>query len=144
MPLPQDDWTCLDCTAINPRETFHCWKCKAPYHLAPEPPSAAEVRQSHFTGGDEPLSFRDLFLQYAGASIQINCVEPDKQKSTYLIGVHSEYFSVLDIRGRQEVRMHFPYSAILSCWEDGDMLFIEVHRQVFPKGGLAFGMSIPL
>ncbi|MGT2505926.1 hypothetical protein [Cupriavidus basilensis] len=139
-----EDWTCLDCTAINEASCRHCWKCKAPYRLPPAPLTEEEVRQSHFVNGDAPNTFRDLFLRRAGDAVLINCEEPSKQKSVRLVGVHGEYFSILDLQGRQQTLRHYPYGAILSCTEHDGALSIEVHRQVFTKGAFAVGMSIPI
>ncbi len=139
-----EDWTCQDCKAINEAASPNCWNCKAPYRLPSVPPTAEEIRRSQFVNGDAPTTFRELFLKRAGDMVLINCEEPSKQKSACLIGVHGEYFSILDARGKQQTLRHYPYSAILSCAEHDGALSIEVHRQVFTKGAFAVGMSIPL
>ncbi|UBM12784.1 hypothetical protein [Cupriavidus metallidurans] len=138
------EWNCLDCTAVNDAVRPTCWKCGAAFRAPPAVPTPEEARMARFVNGGHPTSLRELLLRHAGTQIMINCEEPDRQKAACLVGVHGEFFSVVDVRGKRETIRHYPFSAILSCWETDGTLAVEVQRQVFPKGGIAFGMSVPL
>lgn len=80
-------------------------------------------------------------LWHIGEMVVINCQNPSKAESAHLLAVHSDYFSVSAIGGGG--KFHYPIRYVLSICEASD-LQIEVYRQVFVKGAIGVGITIPI
>lgn len=128
------DWTCGKCTASNPLISRKCWNCSSARLILP-----GAVRAEHEAQSE--LGLRDLLVKHIGEMVVINFQSPSNAESAYLVAVHSDYFSVSAIGGIG--KFHYPIRYVLSICEAGD-LQIEVYRQVFVKGAIGVGITIPI
>lgn len=132
------DWTCK-CTAINQPQRRSCWRCSL---------TKPEINTTDIdVNANAELSIRDLFLPYSGCTIYINAISPTKLDEALLVSVNLNSFSVETPGGTQ----HFPYSWVLSFSELAQpsrerrtILSIEVYRQIFTKGAIGIGFSLPI
>ena len=90
-----------------------------------------------------------MLLPYIGTVVHINSESPMKLDDALLVAVNSDTFAVT-ARGSR-TRRHYPFRYILSIAEVTEdettaekTLQIEVFRQVFVRGAVSVGMSIPL
>lgn len=129
-----NDWTCT-CAAINPVEKRRCWKCHAD---RPETPLALGAD----TEASTSRSLRDLFLPYIGETIGINFNSPTSLEPAILVRVNTEMFAVSALGAKD--KHYFPFRYVLSVVEAGGLFQVEVHRQVFVRGGASIGLSVPI
>lgn len=89
----------------------------------------------------EDRTMRDLLVPYLRREIQVNYIDPVQADLVLLAAVHKDTFTVVPTTG---ARYHFPYGCVLSITEHKHGLIVEVYRQVFVKGAVGFGFSVPI
>lgn len=129
-------WTC-QCTAINEALSRTCWRCKT------QRPQTSAIESLEATAKSE-LTIRDLLLPYLGEAIAVNYSAPTKLEEAVLVAVHTDSFAV-SARGSTN-RHHIPFRYILSMVENADksLLQVEIYRQVFIRGAVSIGWSMPI
>ena len=98
---------------------------------------ASAVRQDAL----EDRSLKDHLAPFLRRDIQVNYKDPARGDAVLLAALHAETFTVVSPTGS---RHHFPYGSVLSITEHEGGLTVEIFRQVFAKGAVGFGFSIPI
>jgi hypothetical protein len=135
------EWTC-PCTAINEALLRKCWRCSLP---RPESEQAITLNEN----AKAETSLRELLLPYLGQVVLINADDAQTLTEAYLVAINSESFAVKSPSSTYPRHFQFRYllSLILpdaDSQQNGDLLQIEVYRQVFVRGSAGVGLTIPI